>query len=148
MFADTLNAITRIFDKTGALGALTAAMGCASCFPALGSLAGVLGLGFLAQFEGLFINTLLPLFAAIVLGTNIMAFLIHKVWYRALAGISGPVMVLLTLYPLWSYSWSTYLFYFGIAAMLAVAIWDIVSPAHKVCLAKTMTTPTRIGSPQ
>ncbi|MDH5395660.1 MAG: hypothetical protein OEW97_05260, partial [Gammaproteobacteria bacterium] len=69
-------------------------------------------------------------------------------WYRALAGISGPIMVLLTLYPLWSYNWSTYLFYCGIATMLAVSIWDIVSPAHKVCLSQTMTTPTRIGSPQ
>jgi len=66
--------ITSLFDKTGALGALTAAMGCASCFPALGSLGAALGLGFLAHYEGLFINTLLPVFAAIALAANVFAF--------------------------------------------------------------------------
>jgi len=42
-------------------------------------------------------------------------------------------MVLLTMYPLWAYDWSTYLLYAGIALMLIVSIWDIFSPAHKVC---------------
>lgn len=123
-----MNWFSRLFDKTGALGTLIAAMGCTSCFPALGSLAAALGLSFLAQFEGIFINTLLPLFAAIALGANILSFLSHKVWYRALAGISGPAMVLLTMYPLWAYSWSTYLLYAGIALMMLVSIWDIFSP--------------------
>ena len=58
--------ISRLFDKAGAFGAILAAMGCASCFPALGSLGAALGMGFLAQYEGVFINTLLPVFAAIV----------------------------------------------------------------------------------
>ena len=128
-----MNGFLRLFDKTGALGALVAAMGCASCFPALGSLAAALGLGFLAQFEGIIINTLLPLFAAISLGANVLSFFSHKVWYRALAGITGPGMVLLTLYPLWSYGWSTYLLYAGIALMMIVSIWDIYSPAKKLC---------------
>ena len=128
-----MNGFLRLFDKTGALGALVAAMGCASCFPALGSLAAALGLGFLAQFEGVFINTLLPLFAAIVLGANVLSFFSHKVWYRTLTGITGPGMVLLTLYPLWSYGWSTYLLYTGIALMMIVSIWDIYSPAKKLC---------------
>ena len=125
--------ITRFFDKTGALGTLTAAMGCASCFPALGSLGSALGLGFLAHYEGLFLNTLLPVFAAIALAANVFAYFNHKLWYRTLAGIVGPIMVLLTMYPLWSYDWSTWLLYGGIALMLIVAIWDIVSPPHKVC---------------
>lgn len=130
--------IFNIFDTTGVLGALTAAMGCASCFPALGSLGSALGLGFLAQYEGLFINTLLPVFAAIVLGANLFAGFLHRLWYRALAGTAGPVMVLLALYPLWSYAWSTYLLYGGIALMLVVAIRDIVSPLHKVCSSCTV----------
>ncbi|HHJ20161.1 MAG TPA: organomercurial transporter MerC [Gammaproteobacteria bacterium] len=120
--------ILGLFDKTGALGALTAAMGCASCFPALGSLGAGLGLGFLAHYEGVFINTLLPLFAWIALAANVLAFLSHRIWYRALAGVAGPSMVLLTLFPLWAYSWSTYLLYAGIALMLMVSIWDIFSP--------------------
>ncbi len=125
--------ITSLFDKTGAIGALTAAMGCASCFPALGSLGAALGLGFLAHYEGLFINTLLPVFAGIALAANLFAFFSHKIWYRTLAGITGPTMVLLTMYPLWTYDWSTYLLYAGIALMLIVSIWDIVSPPGKAC---------------
>ena len=127
--------INRIFDKTGSLGAIVAAMGCASCFPALGALASSLGLGFLAQFEGLFVNTLLPVFAWVTLLANIIAFLSHRRWLRAFAGITGPVMILLTLYPLWQYGWSTYLFYCGLAITLSVAIWDIVSPPEKACRA-------------
>ena len=125
--------LTSLFDKTGALGALTAAMGCASCFPALGSLGAALGLGFLAQYEGIFINTLLPIFAAIALTANVVSFFSHKIWYRTLAGIAGPSMVLLTMYPLWTYNWSTYLLYAGIVLMLVVSIWDIVSPPRQVC---------------
>lgn len=125
--------LTSLFDKTGVLGTLTAAMGCASCFPALGSLAASLGLGFLAQYEGVFINTLLPIFAAIALVANVFSYFSHKIWYRTLAGITGPSMVLLTMYPLWFYNWSTYLLYSGIALMLAVSIWDIVSPPNKIC---------------
>lgn len=127
-----MNSFSRLFGKTGALGTLIAAMGCASCFPALGSLAAALGLGFLAQFEGIFINTLLPVFAAIALGANLLSFLSHKIWYRTLAGITGPSMVLLTLYPLWTYDWSTNLLYAGIVIMMLVSFWDILSPAKRL----------------
>ena len=109
MLSKPINHTARFFDKAGVLGTLTAAMGCASCFPALGSLASSIGMGFLAQYEGLFINTLLPFFAAVVLLMNAIAFISHKIWYRGLAGVAGPIMVLLTMYPLWSYGWSTYL---------------------------------------
>jgi len=126
--------IIQIFDKTGTLATIIAAMGCASCFPALGVLAASLGLGFLAQFEGLFINTLLPVFAWITLIANIIAFLSHRQWLRLTAGIAGPTMVLLTLYPLWVYHWSTYLLYTGLVFMFAVGIWDIVSPAKRICI--------------
>ncbi len=120
-------------DKTGALGSLTAAMGCASCFPALGSLGAALGLGFLSQYEGVFLNTLLPAFAALALVANLLAYVSHRIWYRTLLACLGPVMVLLTMYPLWQYGWSTYLLYAGIAMMLAVSIWDMVSPPSRVC---------------
>ena len=128
-----LNRLTRYTDKTGALGAIIAAMGCASCFPLLGSFAAALGLGFLAQFEGVFINTLLPIFAWLALIANIIAAANHRRWLRLLAGITGPALVLLSLYPWWSYGWSTYTFYLGLVLMLGVAIWDWISPANKVC---------------
>ena len=130
--------ISRLFDKGGAIGTFVAAMGCASCFPALGSLGAGLGLGFLAEFEGVFINTLLPIFAAIALAANLMSFISHKIWHRTLLGITGPTMVLLTMYPLWSYNWSTYLFYTGIVMMLIVALWDIFSPPKNICMVKAV----------
>ena len=125
--------ISRPVDKVGSVGALVSAMGCAACFPALASLGSSVGLGFLSAYEGVFINKLLPIFAIIVLVANVLAFFSHKIWYRTLAGITGPIMVLLTLYPLWKYGWSTTLFYTGLALMLAVSIWDIVSPPIKTC---------------
>ena len=125
-----------LFDKSGSLGVLTATMGCASCFPAVGSLGAAIGLGFLHQYEGVFINTLLPLFAAIALAANIFSFFNHKIWYRGLLGIAGSIMVLLTMYPLWAYNWSTYLLYVGIILMLLVSLWDIFSPAKKLCAIK------------
>ena len=123
--------ITRLFDKTGSLGVLTATLGCASCFPALGAFGVAIGLGFLHQYEELFLNTLLPIFAVFALMANVYSYFHHKIRYRTLAGIAGPIM--LTMYPLWAYDWSTYLLYAGIAMILIVSIWDIFSPAHKVC---------------
>lgn len=125
--------ITSLFDKAGTLGAITAAMGCASCFPAIAALGASVGLGFLGHFEGVFINTLLPVFAGIALAANIFSFFSHHIWYRLLAGIAGPSMVLATLYLFWTDSWSTDMFYAGLAVMFAVSIWDIVSPPGKVC---------------
>ena len=129
--------ISRIFDKTGAFGTLTAAMGCGFCFPALASLGATLGPGFLTQFEGLFINTLLPIFASIALAANAFSYFNHKTWYRTLIGITGPVIVLLVLYLLWSYSWSTNLFYAGLLMMMGTALRDIFRPAQKTCSVQT-----------
>jgi hypothetical protein len=75
-----------LIDKSGTLGAIVAAMGCASCFPAIAALGASVGLGFLGHYEGLFINTLLPVFAGIALGANILSFFSHRIWYRLLAG--------------------------------------------------------------
>lgn len=30
-------------------------------------------------------------------------------------------------------SWSTYMFYFALALMLAVSLWDIISPPYTTC---------------
>lgn len=125
--------MTRIGDKLGALGALTAAMGCAFCFPALGTLAGALGLGFLSQWEGLFINTLLPAFAWLALGANALAFLQHRRPLRAALAVAGPMLLLLALYPFWQYAWSTALVYSALALMIAVAILDLIRPARRHC---------------
>ncbi|MGH8727841.1 MAG: organomercurial transporter MerC [Burkholderiales bacterium] len=129
-----MDIFTRLADKTGSFGAVIAAMGCASCFPAIASLGSALGLGFLGRYEGVFINTPLPIFAAIALVSNALAWFSHRQWRRALLGLAGPAMVLATLYLFWTDNWSIYLFYTGITLMLVVSIWDLVRPAQEECL--------------
>jgi len=123
----------RIGDKAGSLGALVSAMGCAMCFPAIASLGAALGLGFLSQWEGVFINTLLPLFAWLALVINALGWLSHRQWHRSLLGMLGPTILLLSLYPWFKYAWSSYATYTGIALMLAVSLWDLLSPANRRC---------------
>lgn len=128
-----IHLLSRIGDKSGALGAIVSTMGCAMCFPALASIGAALGLSFLSQWEGLFVNTLLPLFAWIALGANALGWLSHHQWHRSLAGSVGPLIVLLSLYPWFQYGWSTWTLYGGLALMLSVAVWDLVSPAYRRC---------------
>jgi len=120
-------------EKLGALGAIVSAMGCASCFPVLGALGSALGMGFLAQFEGTFINTLLPLFATIALVSALASWWSYKHHLRGVLTIAGPIMVLATLCLFWTDAWSTYMFYAALALMFGVAVWDLTSPPHRVC---------------
>ncbi|WP_448510360.1 organomercurial transporter MerC [Immundisolibacter sp.] len=125
--------LTRVGDKAGSLGALVSAMGCGMCFPAIASLGAAIGLGFLAQWEDLFVNTLLPLFAWLALVINALGWLRHRQWHRSLLGMLGPTILLLSLYPWFQYGWSSYATYTGIGIMLAVSIWDLLSPANRRC---------------
>lgn len=125
--------VSRLGDKAGSLGALVSAMGCAMCFPAIASLGAAVGLGFLSQWEGLFINTLLPLFAWLALIINALGWLSHRQWHRSALGMLGPVILLLSLYPWFKYGWSSYATYTGIGLMIAVSVWDLVSPANRRC---------------
>ena len=139
-FSVVLRLLTRIADKAGALGALTSAMGCAMCFPAIAGIAAAVGLGFLSQWESLFIKTMLPLFGWLVLVINALAWLSHRQWLRSLLGMLGPTILLLSLYPWFQYGWSSYAIYTGIAVMLAVSMWDLLSPAKRRCLSGTCET--------
>ena len=132
-----MSLITRAADKAGLLGSIVSAMGCASCFPAIASLGAAIGLGFLSQYEGLFIRILLPAFAAITLLANAFGWLSHRQRRRTALGMLGPGLVLAARYPLWRFGWSTDVLYTGLAIMLAVSIWDLVSPAHRVCTTDT-----------
>ena len=117
----------RLIEKLGTAGAAVSVLGCAGCFPAMGTLAGAIGLGFLSGYEGIFINTLLPSFAIIVLVANLWRWTRERQHVRGVLGCIGPVAVLATLYPLWAYGWSTSLLYAGIAMMIIVSLADLVS---------------------
>ena len=137
--------IARVADKAGALGAVISAMGCGMCFPALASLGAAIGLGFLQAYEGLFISWLLPLFAALALLANALGLLRHRQWHRTLLGMLGPTILLLSLYPWFQYSWSSYATYTGIGLMLVVSVWDLVSPANRRCGPDGCELPTKHG---
>ncbi len=123
---------TKIMEKLGSVGVVVSALGCAGCFPALGALGATLGLGFLSRYEGLFINTLLPLFALLVLLLNAFSWTRHHVFWRGLLSVLPPIAILLVLYPLWAYGWSTKLFYAALVAMFAMSVFDLLKPAGSV----------------
>lgn len=125
-----MSIIAKYLGKISAGGVLISAFGCAGCFPALGALGATLGLGFLSSYEGVFINKLMPLFAGLAILFNLYGWFTHKKHLRGLISLVGPGFVLLTLYPLWSYNWSTYLLYAGLVIMLSFSIYDLVRPAN------------------
>ena len=115
------------------LGAVVSTMGCSACFPLLASFGATIGLGFLAQYEGLFISTLLPIFASIALVSALLSWFSHRNHLRGLLSVIGPALVLVLLKIYWTESWRTDVFYFALALMSAVSIWDLISPPHKLC---------------
>jgi mercuric ion transport protein len=125
--------ITRVADKAGALGSIVSAASCPACFPAFAGLGSAMGLGFLAGYEGLFINTLLPLFAAIALIANALGWLRHRQWHRSVLGMVGPAMVLAAMLLFFGRWWTANLLYMGLALMVGISIWDLLSPAHGRC---------------
>lgn len=136
--------IARVANKAGALGGIVAAMGCASCFPAIASLGAAIGLGFLSQYEGLFISILLPVFAGIALLANATAWLNHRQWRRTALGVIGPLLVLAAVYL--TVGWrSEALLYVGLAFMVGVSIWDFVSPAKRCGAPTACELPAKRG---
>ena len=123
-----MSVMTRVADKAGALGSIVSAMGCGACFPALASLGAALGLVFLSQFEAVFVTVLLPLFAALALLANALGWFNHRQWHRSVLGMVGPAIVLVA-----SFTVAEKLLYVGLATMVAVSVWDFVSPANRRC---------------
>ena len=132
---------TRIADKTGVLGSIVSAMGCAVCFPAIASLGAAIGLGFLSHYEGLFIRILLPVFAGIALLAQLVGGWQHRRWRRAALGATGPVMVLAAVFVMRASGHRTgWLLYPGLLLMVAVSIWDLLFPPRNACEATTHDT--------
>jgi len=128
--------ITRIAGKTGALGSVVSAMGCAACFPAIASFGAAIGLGFLS----------LPMFAGIALLANAIAWLNHRQWRRTALGTIGPILVLAAVFLMRAYGWqSGGLLYVGLALMVGVSVWDFISPAHRRCGPDSCELPEQRG---
>jgi mercuric ion transport protein len=125
--------MARVADKAGAVGSIVSAASCPACFPALASLGAAMGLGFLGAYEGLFISTLLPLFALIALVANALGWLRHRQWHRSVLGMIGPALVLAAMWLFFGHWWTARLLYAGLALMVAVSLWDLLAPAHRRC---------------
>ena len=124
---------SRVADKAGVVGAIVSAIGCAGCFPALGSFGAALGLGFLSQYEGMFIRILLPLFAVVALAANVVGWRRHRNLLRGVTSVVGPLLVLAAVFVMRVMSVrSGFLLYPGLALMIVVAIWDLVSRPTRV----------------
>jgi len=129
--------MTRIADKTGVIGTLIGSFSCAMCFPAAASIGAVIGLSFLSRWEGLFVHILIPVFASISLAANLIGWFSHHQWLRVLAGIIGPILVLIGSFGMTQHflpiMMARELFYVGLVVMLLAALWDLFSPAHRRC---------------
>lgn len=125
--------VTRVTDKAGALGSIVSAASCPACFPAIASLGAAAGLGFLSEFEGPFLTTLLPLFAAVALLANAAGWFSHRQWHRSLLGMIGPAIVLAAVLLFLGQWWTAGLLYVGLASMVGVSLWDLLSPATRRC---------------
>ena len=128
--------VVRSFDEVFVGVVVISAFSCRGCLAALCSLGDALGLGFLGQYEGVMINKLLPIFAGFLLVINMYSWSKHRVHWRGTLSIIPPVAVLATLYPLWKYGWSTYLFYAALTMMVAVSISGVIWPTQTFCETK------------
>lgn len=118
--------VARAADKASVVGVVIAAIGCAACFPALGSLGAALGLGFLSQYEGVFIRILLPLFALIALAANIISWRVHRSTLRGVLGVLGPLLVLAAVLVMRGMGIrSGFLLYPGLLLMISTSVWDL-----------------------
>lgn len=128
MSTDSIPPVSRAAEKAGVLGAIVSAIGCAACFPALGSLGVAIGLGFLSQYEGVFIRFLLPLFVLVALAANVIAWRQHRNLLRGLLSVIGPLLVLAAVFVMRGMGIrSGFLLYPGLVLMIVVAVWDLVS---------------------
>ena len=125
--------ITRAADKAGVVGTVVSAAACPACFPALASLGAAMGLGVFAEYEGLIMTRLLPLFAVLALVANALGWLRHRQWHRSVLGMIGPAIVLAALLLFPGEEWFDTLLYSGLVCMVGVSLWDLFSPANRRC---------------
>jgi len=143
---------TRVTDKAGVVGTVVGSFACGACFPAAASIGAAIGLGFLGQWEGLFVRILIPIFAIMALLANLIGWFSHRQWHRALIGSIGPILALIGTFGLMGVFRMTHgflpvgvargTFYAGLVVMVLVSMWDLVRPSKRSCRSgRAMGTP-------
>ncbi|MDN3519090.1 MerC family mercury resistance protein [Aquisalimonas lutea] len=128
MLGSMLDAVTRLGDRFGFGATLVAGAGCSVCFPALAGVGVALGLGFLSPLEGALVNAVIPAIAVLLVVINVLGYFKHRQWHRLALGLAGPVLILIG-----AITMSELFFYPGLAAVLGVSIWDMLSSRNKQC---------------
>lgn len=141
--------IVRIMtDKVGVVGTVVSTMACAMCFPAVGAIGAVVGLGFLSQWEDVFIDVL-PLFAVLVLVANGLGWFTHRQWRHSALGMIGPILVLIGWVSFMSevlgHGSARVVLYAGLCVMVVFAVWDLVSPSSRRCGPEGCELPAKHG---
>ena len=140
-----MSMVSRVAEKTGVIGAVVGSFSCAACFPAAASLGAAIGLGFLSQWEGLFMHWLIPSFAALALLANLLGWFSHRRWQRTVLTCLGPFLVLLGVFGMTQHflvrDWSRGLFYSGLILMILFSLWDFFWPAHPRCTSEVCKSP-------
>jgi mercuric ion transport protein len=62
-----------------------------------------------------------------------LGWLRHRQWHRSLLGMIGPAIVFVGTVWLFGNWWAAGVVYTGLALMVGVSIWDLVSPANRRC---------------
>ncbi|HEX7323814.1 MAG TPA: organomercurial transporter MerC [Rhodanobacteraceae bacterium] len=143
---------TRSVDKAGVIAAIVGSFSCAACFPAAASIGAAIGLGFLSQWESLFVHILIPIFAIAVLLANLTGWFTHREWHRTVLGSVGPVMALIGAFGLMGVFGMTHgflapniaraVFYAGLIVMLLAAAGDLARPARRCALSRSARQPS------
>jgi mercuric ion transport protein len=136
--------ITRIADKTGALGSVVSAMGCAACFPAIASFGAAIGWASTGIRRAVH-SILLPMFAGIALLANASLAQSSTVARRLLGMIGPAIVVLAAVSGCLATGRAAHLVYVGLALMVGVSVWDFISPAHRRCGPDSCELPTKQG---
>ncbi|WP_022942995.1 MerC family mercury resistance protein [Psychromonas hadalis] len=127
---------SNLFEKTGVLATITASMSCGFCFPLLASLGASLGIGFLSEYEGFFIQTLIPVLAGFIIAMQAYAYFNHKQHLYLFFGLIGPVTILILKYFFWMATYRTEIYYLALICMLCYSIFTLFKPPYPLCKIK------------
>ncbi|MDN3518112.1 MerC family mercury resistance protein [Aquisalimonas lutea] len=128
MLRTLCDAVVRFGDRVGFGTVLLAGAGCALCFPALAGIGSAVGLSVLGQWEGMLVAVVIPTVAVLLIVINLVGYMRHRRWRRTALGLIGPVLILLG-----ALAMRELYFYTGLAILLGVSVWDLISSRNKRC---------------
>lgn len=112
---------TNILDKVGSIGAIIAGAAVPCCFPFLSLIGGILGLSFLAPYEGYVMYAMQGLVLIALVGS----FLAYRAHRKVLPLILSAISSATVLYAL-NTDMDVKLIYGGMVGLIVVAIWNSI----------------------